>query len=190
MKNNKGFTLVELLAVIVVLAVIMVIATTSISNVIAKNRADSFVSTAKVVYSTLKQCAAQGLTAAECKEMIDISDDYRLAICDWSGTYKAAYYNTSADTEAKPDNHLKTAYCSSYQDYVDGYADLLGAGETYIYTYTLIVNKDGTNTNYIGHFKNMSLNTYYSLTDSNKQNPTGTGAAFVTSKAIRGALKQ
>ena len=40
--NKKGFTLVELLAVIVVLAVIMVIATQAIGGVIQKNTVDSF----------------------------------------------------------------------------------------------------------------------------------------------------
>ena len=40
-KNSKGFTLVELLAVIVVLAVIMVIATTQVNATIKKSRANS-----------------------------------------------------------------------------------------------------------------------------------------------------
>ena len=47
--NKKGFTLVELLAVIVVLAVIMVIATQVIGNVMAKSRADSYASTVKAI---------------------------------------------------------------------------------------------------------------------------------------------
>ena len=56
-KNSKGFTLVELLAVIVVLAVIMVIATTQINGVIKKNRVDSFLSTYKIVLNSAKICA-------------------------------------------------------------------------------------------------------------------------------------
>ena len=47
--NKKGFTLVELLAVIVVLAIIMVIATRTIGNVIAGARGDSYVSTVKMI---------------------------------------------------------------------------------------------------------------------------------------------
>ena len=38
MKNKKGFTLVELLAVIVVLAIIIVIATISVNKQIKKSR--------------------------------------------------------------------------------------------------------------------------------------------------------
>lgn len=37
MKDNKGFTLVELLAVIVILAIIMIIASPSMTNEIARN---------------------------------------------------------------------------------------------------------------------------------------------------------
>ena len=49
LKNKKGFTLVELLAVIVILAIIMVIATQQIGKVIAGARADSFVESYQMV---------------------------------------------------------------------------------------------------------------------------------------------
>lgn len=42
MKNKKGFTLVELLAVIVILAVIMLIAVPVISNLIQKNKEKAY----------------------------------------------------------------------------------------------------------------------------------------------------
>lgn len=41
MKDNKGFTLVELLAVIVILAIIMVIAAPSMTKEIARNEAEN-----------------------------------------------------------------------------------------------------------------------------------------------------
>ena len=82
-KNSKGFTLVELLAVIVVLAVIMVIATTQINGIIKKNRVDAFVSTYKVVLNSVKTCAVQNLTGNNCKGTVDISaNDYDLTITD------------------------------------------------------------------------------------------------------------
>ena len=47
MKNNKGFTLVELLAVIVIMGILMMIAIPSITKTIEKSRKDSFVDIAK-----------------------------------------------------------------------------------------------------------------------------------------------
>lgn len=59
LKNKKGFTLVELLAVIVVLAIIMVIATTQITGVIKKNTVDSFRSSLDVVAKQAKTAYLQ-----------------------------------------------------------------------------------------------------------------------------------
>lgn len=46
MKNNKAFTLIELLAVIVILGVIATIAVPSVNNIVDKSKKDSFVITA------------------------------------------------------------------------------------------------------------------------------------------------
>ena len=46
---KKGFTLVELLAVIVILAVILVIAVPQINNVIKQTKKNSLGSTAKII---------------------------------------------------------------------------------------------------------------------------------------------
>ena len=53
-RNKKGFTLVELLAVIVVLGVILAIATTSVIKVIKTNRAKTFSKTMDVVVQSAK----------------------------------------------------------------------------------------------------------------------------------------
>ena len=58
MKNKKGFTLVELLAVIVVLGVILSIAATSVINVIKANRAKTFSKTMDVVVQSAKSILA------------------------------------------------------------------------------------------------------------------------------------
>lgn len=47
MKNKKGFTLVELLAVIVVLAIVMGIAAVAITNVLDSTRKNAYVASAK-----------------------------------------------------------------------------------------------------------------------------------------------
>ena len=51
MKKKKGFTLVELLAVIVILAVILIIAMPKISDVIKNSKESSLETTAKLIAS-------------------------------------------------------------------------------------------------------------------------------------------
>ncbi|MDD4036333.1 MAG: prepilin-type N-terminal cleavage/methylation domain-containing protein [Bacilli bacterium] len=52
--NKKGFTLVELLAVIVILAIILVIAVPNVLGIINKSRNDSFISTARMMVSAAR----------------------------------------------------------------------------------------------------------------------------------------
>ena len=88
LKNKKGFTLVELLAVIVVLAIIMVIATQQINKTIQKSRADSFVSSYKMVLDAVKKCELQSMTTDDCKSSVDLSvNDYDLTISKTDSTY-------------------------------------------------------------------------------------------------------
>ena len=47
MKNNKGFTLVELLAVIVIMGILMMVAIPSVTRTIENSRKDTFVDIAK-----------------------------------------------------------------------------------------------------------------------------------------------
>ncbi|MEG2351453.1 MAG: prepilin-type N-terminal cleavage/methylation domain-containing protein [Bacilli bacterium] len=100
--NNKGFTLVELLAVIVVLAIIMVIATTQVNKAISSARTDSFVSSYKMILREVKnRMAMDGLgdtlsvscTTTTCAESYDISsNDYILEITDHlEATSKVGY---------------------------------------------------------------------------------------------------
>lgn len=72
--NKKGFTLIELLAVIVVLAIIMVIATQQINGTIKKSRADSLVSSLKIVHKQAKSTYIQygdTMTADNVAENVD-----------------------------------------------------------------------------------------------------------------------
>ena len=52
--NNKGFTLVELLAVIVILAIVLAIAIPSISNIINNSEKSSFVSSTKLLIKAVQ----------------------------------------------------------------------------------------------------------------------------------------
>lgn len=74
LKNKKGFTLVELLAVIVVLAIIMVIATQQIGNVIKKNTVNSFKSSLDMVTKQAKQAevmATGTVSVGDIKALVD-----------------------------------------------------------------------------------------------------------------------
>jgi prepilin-type N-terminal cleavage/methylation domain-containing protein len=63
MKNNRGFTLVELLAVIVILAVILVIAIPNVMKIIDKAKLDSYKRTEDMLVSAAqKYMAQQGIT--------------------------------------------------------------------------------------------------------------------------------
>lgn len=79
--NKKGFTLIELLAVIVVLAIIMVIATQQINKTIKQSRADSFLSSAKMVKKNAELLCTQendAIKAIDLSTMSNLSSDYTL----------------------------------------------------------------------------------------------------------------
>ena len=83
LKNKKGFTLVELLAVIVILAIIMVIATQQIGKVIAGARADSFVESYQMVAKQVKTFIATDqtvCTGTSCADDFGLSSDYSLKV--------------------------------------------------------------------------------------------------------------
>lgn len=54
MKNKKGFTLVELLAVIIILGVLLIIAVPKVSQYITNSKKDSFVAVAKLVIKSAR----------------------------------------------------------------------------------------------------------------------------------------
>ena len=82
MKKKKGFTLVELLAVIVILAVILIIAMPKISDVIKNSKEASLETTAKLIASQAEKKYTEnqvldGSSAIKCSDVAKLNDaDY------------------------------------------------------------------------------------------------------------------
>ena len=79
-KKSKGFTLVELLAVIVILAVILVIAVPQIMNVITESRKGALASSAKLIASSAETAYISNQTLGiekdiDCKDISNYTDD-------------------------------------------------------------------------------------------------------------------
>lgn len=119
LKNKKGFTLVELLAVIVVLAIIMVIATQQINKTISRSRAKSMISSLNMAASGVKTKVVDG-SMEECKtgkcldDVIDYdTNEYGITVeadgNDWVITLTAADGGqfASADFSLVSDNDKK-----------------------------------------------------------------------------------
>ena len=89
MKNKKGFTLVELLAVIVILAVILVIAVPQIMKTIESSRIGAIESSAKIIATNAEKDYLSQLTLNQdynatsipCNDVVKLSDDYDINNC-------------------------------------------------------------------------------------------------------------
>lgn len=88
MKKRNGFTLVELLAVIVILAIILVIAVPSIMNTIEDSRKGAIESSVKMIASAAE---SQKMVAETLGKTFDGSDCKNV---DWSGIKSDANYST------------------------------------------------------------------------------------------------
>ena len=81
MKNTKGFTLVELLAVIVIMGILMMVAIPAVSRTIENTRKDSFVNTAKnYANAALTQWTADGFSCGGItSSAVDTGKDYYMS---------------------------------------------------------------------------------------------------------------
>ncbi|TCJ02436.1 type IV pilin protein [Cytobacillus praedii] len=77
LKDQRGLTLVELLAVIVILGIIAAIAVPSIGNIIAKSKFDAAKSDALQILAAASMAEAGGeeLTKANIEKYLDITND-------------------------------------------------------------------------------------------------------------------
>ena len=141
MNKKNGFTLVELLAVIVILAVILIIAMPKISEVIKKTRLSSLETTAKLIASQAEKKYTENQvldssSAIKCNDVAKLNDtDY--------GTCKIKFDdkgNASVILNGKKDGKFDNLTCSGTKGNI-----ICGEGETSIYrkcttTDTLIKN--------------------------------------------------
>ena len=114
MKNNKGFTLVELLAVIVVLAIIMVIATTQVNNTIKKSRRDAFIQTVQTIEKAAETVCFQdnSITAESLGEAVK-AEDVEISVADNVVTVTPiddGKYDNMADFDANMAQFKRTEY--------------------------------------------------------------------------------
>ena len=78
--NKKGFTLVELLAVIVILGVLLMIAVPAIQNVIKKSRKNSFESAAKLAIENVETIASTEKVSATISECYVPITEYKYTV--------------------------------------------------------------------------------------------------------------
>ena len=116
-KKKRGFTLVELLAVIVILAVILVIAVPRIMSVIKDAKLGSIESTAKLIASTAESSyeskKALGLDVGDlkCTDVASLSNDY--------GTCKITFDDNGVATvivNGKKDGKFNNLACQGTKD--------------------------------------------------------------------------
>jgi type IV pilus assembly protein PilA len=136
-KNNKGLTLVELLAVIVILGIVAAIATPAILGIIDKSKKDAHVANAQQMVSSAQvfvSSESQGLAPAD-GSSIDVSLKYLIdngymdAIADPDkGTYKQG---SAADATYKTGKN-------------DGsYVQISRSGSTFTYKVKLVETNRG-----------------------------------------------
>ena len=122
MKNNKGhgFTLVELLAVIVILAVILIIAMPKISEVIKKTRLSSLEATAKLLINQAEKKYTENQvldnsSAIKCSDVAKLNDtDY--------GTCKITFDdkgNASVILNGKKDGKFDNLSCTGTKEKIN-----------------------------------------------------------------------
>ena len=113
MKKKKGFTLVELLAVIVILAVILVIAMPKISEVIKKTRLSSLEATTKMIINSAEKKYTENQvldnsSAIKCSDVAKLNDtDYES--CNITFDDKG---NASVILNGKKDGKFDNLTCS------------------------------------------------------------------------------
>lgn len=95
MKNNKGFTLVETIAVIIILGVILSIAVPSITNVVKSTNKNRMISDAETFISEVKEYVESDTIGNTSKEYItldDIKDKTKLSKSPYGEEYKEKSY--------------------------------------------------------------------------------------------------
>ena len=108
MKNNKGFTLVELLAVIVVLAIVMGLAVVGISQVLDNTRKSAFATDAKTFIEGARKLVSQD----ESNRLLGVTTTNYAPACTTTGTNTVPIAIENIPTEKG--TNQKSPYGSAY----------------------------------------------------------------------------
>lgn len=100
-KNQKGFTLVELLAVIVILGIILAIAIPAIGNVINKSENDAHAANVKLFENAARLAHVSDL------EVDSAVQGYKLSTLEINGYLEEIPVNPKTDTEYSGDSVVK-----------------------------------------------------------------------------------
>ena len=162
MKKKMAFTLVELLAVIVILAIILVIAVPQISNVIKETRKNAIASTAKMIAAKAEEVTIENEILGNngeltCSSLVKLDDDYDSSTCvvrkingEWnvsiSGSSTGKFSNllctgtkfdvNCINSDLAQDEYLGVDPCTYDGELVDGATFVYGD-----YKYTYIANE-------------------------------------------------
>ena len=131
MKKNNGFTLVELLAVIVILAIIMIIAIPTVLNTMERARKKAFIEFAqRAMNEAQKVYLSRSLTenyisiGEETLYMFDIQKDLGLNnVGDYRGIVSVRFLRTGGENQNIPSCRIELInkdYYISYSNYADG----------------------------------------------------------------------
>lgn len=124
--NKKGFTLVELLAVIVILGVLLLIAVPSVNNIITNSRKKAFLSQVKLAVENVQTTASIEKESISGTCYIKISDiDLDRGVWSNNTGYIEVKKTTSGDLEIKPyvsDNSKKFSVNGTADKLDDSYA--------------------------------------------------------------------
>ena len=154
MKKRNGFTLVELLAVIVVLAIIMIIAIPSVLNVMNSARKSSFaIYVKKVVNAVQTQYAYDsnlGDLAGAGLYVYNIATDLNLTS---TGSYKGYIVVDARDVDAP--HYIVYMYDNNYEIFGWDVSNVTNMNSMFAYCYCININLNNWNVSNVTNMSNM-----------------------------------
>ena len=104
MKNKKGFTLVELLAVIAILSILVIIALPNVINMYTKAQKEAFLAETKKVYSEAEKKYISSSISGNTNTIINSEDDSKLDMTGEKLKYCILLYNNGKVKDLKVSN--------------------------------------------------------------------------------------
>ena len=104
MKNKKGFTLVELLAVIAILSILVIIALPNVINMYTKAQKEAFLTETKKVYSEAEKKYISSSISGNTNTIINSEDDSKLDMTGEKLQYCILLYNNGKVKDLKVSN--------------------------------------------------------------------------------------